>query len=111
MVTSDHIAAPATLEEAGLSLDLVIQLTLKVLYAAGELSGTDLARRLGVLFAVLEPALESLKVQRHVEIIGGSIIGGSSFRYRITNEGRAVAQLYLQQSQYIGAAGATCSPG
>jgi predicted ATPase with chaperone activity len=96
--------APATLEEAGLSLDLVTQLALKTLYFAGELSGAELAKRLGVSFGVVEPALEFLKTQRRCEIVGGAIAGGPSFRYQITNDGRAVAALFLQQSQYVGVA-------
>jgi predicted ATPase with chaperone activity len=103
-MASVQLAAPVTLEESGLSLDLVTQLALKTLYFSGELSGTDLARRLGLTFGVIEPALDFLKAQRHCEIVGGAFIGGSSYRYRITNEGRSVAGLYLQQSQYVGVA-------
>jgi predicted ATPase with chaperone activity len=103
-MVQEQLVAPATLEEAGLSLDLVTQLTLKTLYFSGELSGSEIARRLGVNFGVIEPALELLKVHRHCEIIGGAIVGGSSYRYRISNDGRAVAALYLQQSQYVGVA-------
>ena len=96
-----NLVAPATLEEAGLSLDLVTQLALKTLYFAGELSGSDIARRMGVSFGVVEPALDFLKVQHRCEIVGGAIAGGSSYRYRITTDGRSVAALFLQQSQYI----------
>ena len=104
MMAADRIAPPTTLDEAGLSLDLVNQLVLKTLYFSGELSGADIARRLGVLFGVVEPALEFLKVQRHCEVVGGAIVGGASYRYRITNDGRTVAALYLQQNHYIGIA-------
>jgi hypothetical protein len=56
--------APAqTLEESGLSLDLVLQLTLKSLHFAGELAGTDLSRRLGLEFGVIASALDLLKAQ------------------------------------------------
>ena len=103
-MTPDQPVAPSTLEEAGLSLELVSQLALKTIYAAGELPGTDIAKRLGVSFGVIEPAVDSLKAQRHCQIVGGGIIGGSSYLYRITNEGRAAAALYLQQNQYIGVA-------
>ena len=41
-----HPPAPASLAETGLSQDLVMQLALKTLFFAGELSGTDLATRL-----------------------------------------------------------------
>jgi len=104
MMAADQLVAPTTLEEAGLSLDMVTQLALKTLYFTGELSGAGLAKRLGLAFGVVAPALEFLKVQRHCEIVGGAIVGGSSYRYRITNEGRTMAGLYLQQSQYVGVA-------
>ena len=104
MFVADHISAPTTLEETGLSLDMVTQLTLKTLYFSGELSGSDLSRRLGIPFSVVAPALEFLKVQRYCEIVGGAFVGGASYRYRITNEGRTVAGLYLQQNHYVGVA-------
>lgn len=103
-MTAPALTAPATIEESGLSLDLLTQLVLKTLYVTGELSGADLAKRLGVLFGVIEPVLDFSKAQRHCEVIGGTIAGGSSLRYRITNEGRSVAALYLQQSHYVGVA-------
>ena len=104
MNAPDTLVAPATLEEAGLSLDLVTQLALKTLFFAGELTGAELAKRLGVSFGVVEPALEFLKAQRRCEIVGGAIAGGPSYRYRITTDGRSVAALFLQQSQYVGVA-------
>jgi len=104
MTSPVHLPAPITLEEAGLSLDLVTQLALKTLYFAGELSGADVARRLGVHFGVVEPALEFLKVQHHCEVVGAAIVGGPSYRYRVTTEGRTVARLHLEQNQYVGVA-------
>ena len=40
-------AAPRTLEEAGLNIDLVTQLALKTLHLAGTLTGLELANRMG----------------------------------------------------------------
>jgi hypothetical protein len=40
-----HPNAPLTLEQSGLALDTVIQLLLKTLHFAGELTGTELAAR------------------------------------------------------------------
>ena len=102
--SSSQPAAPASLAAAGLTLDLVTQLVLKTLYLAGELTGVELSRRLGVLFGVLEPSLEFLKSQRHCEVVGGAMLGGASFRYRISDAGRSSAALYLQQNAYIGTA-------
>jgi len=99
-----HPKAPATVEEAGLSLDLILQLTLKTLHFSGELNGVDLAQRLGVRFSVVEPALQMLKAQHQVEIVGGAILGGPAYRYRITDAGRTRAALFLESSHYVGAA-------
>ncbi len=99
-----HPPAPMTLQEAGLSLDLLLQLVLKTLHFVGELSGADIAGRLGVKFSVIDPGLHALKQQHQVEVSGGSIIGGPSYKYRITDAGRVRAQLFLESNHYIGAA-------
>ena len=65
---ADMPLAPTTYQDAGLTLDLLIQLSLKMLHFAGELTGAELAKRLGVNFSVVEPALDALKTQRQVEI-------------------------------------------
>jgi predicted ATPase with chaperone activity len=96
--------APNTLEEAGLSLDLVTQLALKHLHFNGDLKGSELAARLGVNFSVVEPALALLKGQHQLEVAGGAITGPASYRYRITDAGRTRAALFLQTNQYVGVA-------
>ena len=101
---ADMPTAPSTYQEAGLTLDLLIQLALKTLHFAGELTGGDLARRLGVNFSVIEPALEALKTQRQVEIGGGTMVGRASYRYRITDAGRQRAALFLESNHYVGVA-------
>jgi hypothetical protein len=99
-----HPSAPATLEESGLSGDLVMQLLLKKLLFAGELSGTELANRVGLTFSVIDGPLEGLKRLRHCEIVGSAGFGGPSYRYRITDAGRTRAALFLGQNQYVGIA-------
>ncbi len=99
-----HPAAPLTLEEAGLNLDLVTQLVLKTLHFSGELEGIELGKHLGLSFPVIEPAVEALKKQHHVAIVGGGSVGSASYRYRITDAGRTRAALFLETSQYVGVA-------
>ena len=82
----------------------MLQLALKTLHFAGELTGTALADRLGVPFSVIEPALDLLKAMHHCEIVGGALVGGASFRYRITDAGRVSAALFLDQNGYVGIA-------
>jgi predicted ATPase with chaperone activity len=99
-----HPPAPDTLEEAGLTLDLLVQLTLKTLHFTGELTGAELAQRMGLKFSVIEPAIVTIKSQHQVEVVGGAMIGGPSYRYRITDAGRTRAQLFLETNHYVGAA-------
>jgi predicted ATPase with chaperone activity len=108
MLTADtsqalDLPAPKTLHEAGLSEDLVTQLVLKTLHFAGELPGTELARRLGLPFFAIESILNFAKRQHHCEVFGG-VVGSPSYRYRITDAGRARAMLFLEQSHYVGRA-------
>ena len=108
MITTEVAAyapppAPQSLEDTGLSADLVLQIVTKTLHLAGELSGTELSERLGVSFQIVEPALALLKREHHCEISGGSVLGGPSFRYRLTDAGRVRAALFLEHDHYIGA--------
>jgi predicted ATPase with chaperone activity len=99
-----HPFAPITLEETGLSLDLLLQLTLKHLHFAGELTGSELARRLGLRFSAIEPAVHALKSQHQIAIIGGAMLGPASYRYRITDSGRTRVTIFLEHNQYVGLA-------
>jgi Magnesium chelatase, subunit ChlI len=96
--------SPTTREATGLSLDLFVQLVLKQLHFSGELTGIELARRLGVEFSVIDPALDFIKRLHQCEIVGGAGLGGPTFRYRITDAGRQRAMLFLEGNQYVGVA-------
>jgi predicted ATPase with chaperone activity len=99
-----HPPAPVSLEETGLSLDLLLQLTLKHMHFAGELTGSELAKRLGLRFTAIEPAVHALKSQHQLEIIGGTMLGPASYRYRITDAGRVRVAIFLEHNHYVGVA-------
>ena len=98
-----HPRVPTTMEQAGLSQDLITQLILKMLHFGAEQTGSELGRKLGLEFSVIEPALEFLKRSHQCEVFGG-VVGGPTFTYRITDAGRRRALLFLEQSQYFGVA-------
>lgn len=100
----DHPIAPTTLEGTGLPELLLNDLVIKALDTAVGLSGAEIAKRLGVAFSVIESILEFLKQQRQIEIAGGSMLGGASYRYRLTAAGHAVVQTSLDRNQYAGIA-------
>jgi hypothetical protein len=97
-------SAPMSLDDTGLSFGLIMELVLRVLHGNVELTGAELARRIGVVFPVLVPCLEYLKTQRHCEIAGGSMVGGPSLRYRLTEAGHARAVASLERTMYAGRA-------
>jgi predicted ATPase with chaperone activity len=99
-----QLPAPLSLAEAGLKRDLVEQLMVKALHFAGELTGFELTDRLGLSFPAIEPAIDSLKAQRLVEIVGGSSLGPPSYHYRISQLGRERAGMFLDRNMYSGVA-------
>jgi len=103
-VANLHPTSPRTLEDAGLSHDFVTQLLLKVMHFSSDITGLELARRVGLEFSAIEPVLEFLKRSHQCEVYGGTMLGGPSYRYRITDEGRRRALLFLEQNHYVGIA-------
>jgi predicted ATPase with chaperone activity len=87
-----------------LPFDLLVQLTVKTLHFAGDMSGAHLARTLGLQYSVIEPILHHLKLLHLVEVSGGGLTAGPAFNYRLTDAGRLRALLFLEQSQYVGVA-------
>jgi predicted ATPase with chaperone activity len=93
--------APRTIVETGVPVDLVQQLIYKMLQATGELTGVELAGRLGVNFSVIEDFLETMKRDRHVAISGGAV-GHQSYTFRLTEAGHARARGFAEHSAYVG---------
>ncbi len=93
--------APKTLEDTGLAPELIYQILTRTMHVTGANTGTELASKLGVTFAVIEPVIDILKRDRHLEIAGGAI-APQSYVYRLTEAGHARAAEFSDQSQYVG---------
>jgi hypothetical protein len=100
--TGMPLPAPQTLEESGLNVDVLVQLLVKTLHFAGELSGIELSERMGLCFSVIEPGIDFAKSQHLCEIVGGTSLGAPSYRYRLTIAGRERAGLFLDRNMYSG---------
>lgn len=99
------IPQPATLNEAGLDLQLLVELALKYLYAHGAQTARDLVEALCVPYAgVLERALTQAKREELVEVTGSNGIGELGYRYVLTTKGHVRAQEFLSRNGYIGPA-------
>lgn len=95
------------LEDTGLSPLWLQDLTLKVLYFQGYLSGYQIAESLALPFAgVTDKILESLKKEKLIEIKSSHQmgLGESSYLYAMTSQGIDRAREALDRSQYAGAA-------
>jgi hypothetical protein len=69
---------PRSIEETGLSLAFLADLSLKILYNAGYLTGGQLAERLRLPYTgVTEVILEFLKREQLVEVLGAKGVGGA----------------------------------
>jgi len=100
--------APRSIEESGLSMGLLTDLALKILYFESYLAGRDLAERMGLPFPhVVSTVLDFLKREQLCEVRSASGRGGFSeanYEYILTERGRAMARDALDRSQYAGTA-------
>jgi predicted ATPase with chaperone activity len=96
---------PKTIEETGLGLGFLSDLTLKILYYQSNITGAEIAERMRLPFAnIVEPVLEFLKREMLVEIKGAGGLAQASYQYAITDKGIAHAHSILDRSQYVGPA-------
>lgn len=102
--TTDPPPRPESLRAAGLTLAQVTDLTLKLLYLHGALTGFDIATELKLPFRVAEEGLRFLKEQRCAEVTSGEMLGQLSQRFVLTDLGRIRARDAFDQCRYVGPA-------
>ena len=93
---------PESLQDTGISLALIEQLILKLLYFRGEVMGRDLASLLGLQYSLIDELMEGLKRQHHVGIKKSLGMGNSSGIFALTEAGRNLTREYLENNQYAG---------
>jgi hypothetical protein len=94
---------PGTIEEAGLHPDTLAQILLKTL-VAGEASGTALADKMRLPYAVLDALVQHARVEKLVEVRGASGAGAAGYRYVLTDLGRDRAMQFFDINRYVGPA-------
>jgi hypothetical protein len=95
---------PQTIEDTGLNQSLLEQLILKDLYFKGDMTGRDLATRVGLQFSLIEDILENFKRQHLVEVKKSLGMGSISAWFTLSEAGRRAAQESLTTNQYNGRA-------
>src|ERR1700730_5470503 len=95
---------PQNIGETGISEGSIEDLILKTLYSRGETIGRDLAAALGLKFSLIEPRVEFLKNQRHIQVKGSLGFGSVSAVFGLSEAGRTRVRECLEQNQYVGPA-------
>lgn len=96
----------SNVEDTGLSPLWLQDLTLKILYFQGYLTGFKVAEQIALPFAgVMDQILETLKREKLVEVKSSQMgLGEGSYQYAITGAGIDRAREALERSQYAGPA-------
>jgi predicted ATPase with chaperone activity len=96
---------PRSIAETGLSFGFLVDLVLKVIYFANELTGQGVVDHLKLPFAhVVEELLAFLTKDDMLAITGSTGFGERAYKYAVTGKGIAKAQEVLARCQYAGPA-------
>lgn len=96
--------SPVTLSDAGLTMGQLCDLVLKTMYVQGVLQGGDLSRLIRLPFNIIDEALRALRDQKLVEVASGDMVGRVSYRFALTEVGRARARDSFENCRYVGPA-------
>ncbi len=97
-------ALPASLEEAGLSVEFVEELLLKVLYVQGARSGQALTDVVRLPFPFLDERLLDMQQRRFIEVRSAAGANRGSYVFDLTGTGRERAREAFAGSRYVGPA-------
>jgi predicted ATPase with chaperone activity len=85
-------------------LGLIADLVLKQLYLHGTMLGGDLARATRLPFSIVDEALRTMRDQKCIEVASGDLVGRVSYRFALTELGRARARESFEHCRYVGPA-------
>jgi predicted ATPase with chaperone activity len=99
---------PQSIEQTGLEMIFIADLSLKVIYFQGMITAQALSEHLCLpYFNVLERALSYLKREEYVEVSGSSGFGELAYQYTLTPKGSLRAQEQIDRTAYAGPAPVT----
>ncbi|MGD8625496.1 MAG: AAA family ATPase, partial [Anaerolineae bacterium] len=103
-----YIPEPQSIEETGLNIGFLYDLTLKLLYYKSDMTSMDVSDELCLPFiGIIETVLENLKREELIEITGAKGFGERGYQWDITNKGIDRALQALERDQYVGPAPVT----
>jgi len=93
---------PNSLEQAGVSANMVEEIVMRFLLNRGEAPGRSVADQIRLPFRLIEPVLYRLKMQQLTVYLGSTAM--NDYIHGLTDAGRERARRHLQKSTYFGAA-------
>jgi hypothetical protein len=94
-----------TVEDTGLTLKFLGDLTLKYMLTTNRVNLSDLSKRIGLPPSVVHKVLDQLRQDKALEITGGnSILADGTYIYGITEEGTRRALDQMEINRYVGPA-------
>lgn len=102
------IGEPGAIEQTGLDLAFITDLTLKTIYFQSMATGQAMSDQMCLpYFNVVERALSQLKREELVEVNGSLGIGEMAYQYSLTPKGVSRVQEILERNGYVGPAPVT----
>jgi len=103
-----YLAEPQSIEETGLNIGFLYDLTLKLLYYKSDMTSVDICDTLCLPFMnIMELVLENLKREELIEITGSKGFGERGYQWNITSKGIERALQAVERDQYVGPAPVT----
>jgi predicted ATPase with chaperone activity len=96
---------PKSLEDTGLKIGLLADISLRHLYYSGMGTGMDIAQELRLPWpGVIERVVDFLATEKLVDLRGGKGFGRASVDFILTEKGREYARGAIERSTYVGPA-------
>lgn len=99
-----HPGVPQSVEDTGLEPGFIAELVMKHALSLREFNVADLSDRIKLPAPVLDPALESLRKERFLEVKGAAGYMRETYTFMITEGGRNRASELLELNRYTGPA-------
>jgi hypothetical protein len=98
---------PKTIEQTGLSMEFLSELTLKIMLYLGNFNMYNISERLKLPVSIVDQVIQSLRQEKFCEVKGGSSYQSFTYSFTITASGRQRASELLETSRYVGPAPVT----
>ena len=95
---------PATLEDTGLPLEFISELSLKIISPLGTFTIGEISKRIKLPSNIVDIAVQSLRQDKFCEVKGGAGFAPITYTFSVTSAGRQRAAELIENNRYAGPA-------